>query len=251
MEVHHHPHIENLPAGKAGKKFKEYFLEFLMIFLAVTMGFVAENVRESFVNKEKENHYIQNLRLDLSNDIIQLDSMVLFQNLWHRHLDSALNMPIEFLTEINKQDSFLYHFFPFYSLIPIFEQNDNTISQLKSGGFSVFRSKATIDSISRVYNNRLKFNNDFWLSTYWDAAHQAQKIMRLPQPATNFTDTTLFKFRTNYRVFTQYNKDEIVQLYNKIGNANGTLVTLIMYEQFYRKSMVDLLKYLDKRYSNH
>ena len=33
MEVHHHPH-----PGK--KKFKEYFFEFLMLFLAVTLGFL-------------------------------------------------------------------------------------------------------------------------------------------------------------------------------------------------------------------
>ena len=39
MEVHHHPHVEK-------KNFKEYFLEFLMIFLAVTIGFFAENIRE-------------------------------------------------------------------------------------------------------------------------------------------------------------------------------------------------------------
>jgi hypothetical protein len=30
MEVHHHPHVEK-------KNFKEYFLEFIMIFLAVTL----------------------------------------------------------------------------------------------------------------------------------------------------------------------------------------------------------------------
>lgn len=39
MEVHHHPHVEK-------KNFKEYFLEFLMIFLAVTLGFFAESLRE-------------------------------------------------------------------------------------------------------------------------------------------------------------------------------------------------------------
>ena len=39
MEVHHHPHVEK-------KNFKEYFLEFLMIFLAVTMAFIGENMRE-------------------------------------------------------------------------------------------------------------------------------------------------------------------------------------------------------------
>ena len=32
MEVHHHPDLHHKP-----KKWKEYFLEFLMIFLAVTM----------------------------------------------------------------------------------------------------------------------------------------------------------------------------------------------------------------------
>ena len=52
MEVHHHPHVEK-------KNLKEYFLEFLMIFPAVTMGFFAENIREHFVNKKKERQYIK------------------------------------------------------------------------------------------------------------------------------------------------------------------------------------------------
>jgi hypothetical protein len=39
MEVHHHSHVEK-------KGFKEYFLEFIMIFLAVTMAFIGENMRE-------------------------------------------------------------------------------------------------------------------------------------------------------------------------------------------------------------
>src|SRR5579885_3188946 len=105
MEVHHHPKVEK-------KNFKEYFLEFIMIFLAVTLGFFAENVRESFANKEKEHHYIQNLIADLHSDINKLDTTMAIQILWHQHLDSALNMPIESLQQINKQDSFLYHFFP-------------------------------------------------------------------------------------------------------------------------------------------
>jgi hypothetical protein len=40
MEVHHHPELEK-------KGLKEYVLEGLMIFLAVMMGFVAENIREN------------------------------------------------------------------------------------------------------------------------------------------------------------------------------------------------------------
>ena len=54
MEVHHHPQAENPPAGRAGKSFKEYFLEFLMIFPAVTPGFLAENIRENIADRNKE-----------------------------------------------------------------------------------------------------------------------------------------------------------------------------------------------------
>jgi len=40
MEVHHHRDLHHKK-----KNVKEYFLEFLMIFLAVTMAFIGENMR--------------------------------------------------------------------------------------------------------------------------------------------------------------------------------------------------------------
>jgi muconolactone delta-isomerase len=61
MEVHHHPH---LPHGEK-KKFKEYFLEFLMIFLAVTLGFFAENVREHFDEEKTTKQYLEDFRQEL------------------------------------------------------------------------------------------------------------------------------------------------------------------------------------------
>ena len=61
MEVHHHPHVEK-------KSFKEYLLEGLMIFLAVSMGFAAESLREHLVNKEREHIYMASFYKDLNND---------------------------------------------------------------------------------------------------------------------------------------------------------------------------------------
>jgi len=58
MEVHHHPHVEK-------KNFKEYFLEFLMIFLAVTLGFFAENVREHFDEEKTTKQYLEDFRQEL------------------------------------------------------------------------------------------------------------------------------------------------------------------------------------------
>ena len=49
MEVHHHPDLSHKK-----KHVKEYFLEFLMIFVAVTLGFFAESLRENMTKKEKE-----------------------------------------------------------------------------------------------------------------------------------------------------------------------------------------------------
>ena len=55
-----------------------------MIFLAVTMGFIAENIREHFVNKEKENQYIKSFYEDLSNDERNLP--VLIKSIRHQQL---------------------------------------------------------------------------------------------------------------------------------------------------------------------
>jgi hypothetical protein len=43
MEVHHHPDLQH-----KRKNFREYFLEFLMIFLAVTMGFFCGKHQRKF-----------------------------------------------------------------------------------------------------------------------------------------------------------------------------------------------------------
>jgi hypothetical protein len=62
MEVHHHPNVEK-------KNFRQYFLEFLMIFLAVTMGFFAESIREHLADDAKEKQYILSMIANLKNDV--------------------------------------------------------------------------------------------------------------------------------------------------------------------------------------
>jgi hypothetical protein len=73
MEVHHHPQVKK-------KNFKEYFLEFLMIFLAVTLGFFAENVREHFGDGEREEAYAQTLYEDLKVDTTLLNAAISEKN---------------------------------------------------------------------------------------------------------------------------------------------------------------------------
>src|ERR1700742_3332686 len=69
MEVHHHPQVEK-------KNFKEYFLEFLMIFLAVTLGFFAEGLREHIGDKTKEKEYLSSLLSELKYDTVKYKEVI-------------------------------------------------------------------------------------------------------------------------------------------------------------------------------
>ncbi len=71
MEVHHHPDLHHKQ-----KKWKEYLLEFAMIFLAVTMGFFAEQIRERHVEKERLHNYFGSMVLDIESNIVALDSAI-------------------------------------------------------------------------------------------------------------------------------------------------------------------------------
>jgi hypothetical protein len=82
MEVHHHSHHP--------KKWKEYITEFLMLFLAVTLGFLAENLREVYVEKERSHELILQLQSDIKNNIKLIDSVVLRDKSMLTEFDTAV-----------------------------------------------------------------------------------------------------------------------------------------------------------------
>ncbi|HJS55194.1 MAG TPA: hypothetical protein VJ765_11645, partial [Chitinophagaceae bacterium] len=60
-------------AHSARKKWTHYFWEFLMLFLAVTLGFFVENQREHYIEKIRAKEYAKLLADDLSFDIAELN----------------------------------------------------------------------------------------------------------------------------------------------------------------------------------
>ena len=52
MEVHHHAHLASGETHTSRKKWTHYLWEFLMLFLAVFCGFLAENQREMMKRKQ-------------------------------------------------------------------------------------------------------------------------------------------------------------------------------------------------------
>lgn len=243
MEVHHHAH-------SPGKKWTHYFWEFLMLFLAVFCGFLAENYRESLVNKEKAHHYIQNLVADLKADTSDVNFAIKINQLWSNHLDSALQVPIDRMRDLNTQDTFYYHFLLYYSWVQPFFQNDNTITQLKAGGFNFIRNEEVVDSINNVYNyyRNASFNNNYNYTCYWDIARKAQELMNMPVPQATIEEDIAMHVLQNKEVFIKYDFPAIHQLYSMIRNAKGSLVTTIFFEKNYSEKAGRLLKYLQNKY---
>src|SRR5436853_1984113 len=62
MEIHHHGHVHEQ------SKWKEYLFQFLMLFLAVALGFATEKFREHQVERSMEKEYIASLVSDVTND---------------------------------------------------------------------------------------------------------------------------------------------------------------------------------------
>ncbi len=246
MEVHHHPDLHH-----KRKNFREYFLEFLMIFLAVTMGFFAEQIRENLVNKEKEAHYIQNLISDLQADTADLRLNINYQGVQSKMLDSALTIPVERRADINVQDTFFHYIFLYYSYVPTFTASTNTISQLKAGGFNILRNQATIDSINSIYqyyDRSVNFDTKYNEANYWDVAHKMEAIMQLPKPAVSWTDTSIYIIPVNRRIFLTTDLSAITQLYNVLGNAIGSYTTAIYAETNALAKATSLIMYLKKQY---
>jgi len=243
MEVHHH-------SNPPGKKFKHYLWEFLMLFLAVFCGFLAENFRESLVTREKAQHYMESMVADLKADVAAFDTASNYMQLWHDHLDTAMQIPIDRLRNINSQDTFFYHFYPFYSYVVYSEQSDNTISQLKAGGFNLIHDKNAVDSINALngFYKGVKFTVDYNVNAYWDAVEKAQEIMKLPPPAIVIEDAVPKSILINTEIFIHFDEQAIQQLYNKLGNAKSSLKTCVIFQKRYRDEAARLLDYLSRRY---
>ncbi len=245
MEVHHHPHVEK-------KNFKEYFLEFLMIFLAVTMGFFAESLRESLVNNEKEIHYIKSIMRDLNKDRAELSWYLNRQQLCVNKMDSALSILPARLNNVAVQDTFFHYFLHFYTFEYDFTLNDNTYTQLKNaGGFSVILNQKVIDSITGLYtffDNQIKSIDGSYFDYYNKIVQLGTQLMDLPTIPVSTDDTLLTIIPSNKEFFIRVDIPLIRQLYSTIRYEEGSLLYYMKQERIYDDKAQELLQYLKKEY---
>ncbi|MEO7047718.1 MAG: hypothetical protein ABI091_20640, partial [Ferruginibacter sp.] len=146
MEVQKHPHHV-----MHKKRWGEYLLEFFMLFLAVFLGFVAENVREGQVERVKEKEYMHSLVKDLEADTSIINETVKYNE--RMYTGDSLLLPL--LQLPNKDSQTLRKIYTLYFFTQNFstEINDpKTFEQLKStGDMRLVKNKAVLDSMAKYY----------------------------------------------------------------------------------------------------
>jgi hypothetical protein len=153
MEVHHHSHT-------ARKKWTHYFWEFLMLFLAVFCGFLAENQREHYVEHQREKQYMRSLLEDLQ---IDLKNISLSQNEKERMVQFADSLTQLYIDGNYRENTgrFYYYARNFSTYQNLFLMTDGTLTQLKnSGGLRLIRKSQIVNSL-QAYDNMF---NQFRLS---------------------------------------------------------------------------------------
>jgi len=82
MEIHHSRHVHHK------KKWNDYLFEFIMLFLAISAGFLVENLREHYVEHLRAKEYAVMLHKDLASDTVILNIIGRFRTQQAKRYDS-------------------------------------------------------------------------------------------------------------------------------------------------------------------
>lgn len=149
MEVHHHPDLHHKP-----KPWKEYLLEYLMIFLAVMTGFFAESYREHNGDKNREKEYMISMVEDLKSDTTMAAKMISYGKVHNAMIDSVIQLLSSPNFKKNGRD--IYYFGRNISIPARVLYNDRTIQQLKSSGSLRLISKVKISNDIMAYDQKVR-----------------------------------------------------------------------------------------------
>ncbi|HET6224973.1 MAG TPA: hypothetical protein VFF27_01750 [Bacteroidia bacterium] len=146
MEVHHPHH----PTHK--KKWTEYLLEFLMLFLAVFLGFIAENLREISVEKHRAKEYMHSLIEDLEADTSNIQSTISLAEVIKNQTENLVELINNGLDK--SEIAQLYRLNLITGKVVQVSFEDRTSSQLKnSGSLRMVKNSTIADSIRSYWEN--------------------------------------------------------------------------------------------------
>ena len=249
MEVHAHSHTPR-------KKLTHYFWEFLMLFLAVFCGFLAENQREHYIEHLREKEFIKTLIHDLENDTVNFNRSI---HIFQANVDRFDSLKSS-IKEPNTKEKVLnsYKAATIVQSFSSFNYSDRTIEQLRSAGNFRLVRKSTVSDALIEYDRYIRntylglekiltehgvrllekqnqvFDYDIYnllaAKTWQD--RQSVTIDSLPQLAEHLAA----------------DKDHLVQYYNSLGMWRNWCNRMVFHSGFAKDNATRLMKLVKKEY---
>jgi len=242
MEVHVKPK-ENKEI-----KFRLFLYEFFIIFLAVSVSFFVENIRERYIEHHKEVQYIQSLANDLKIDTLEM-SRVIKRNYEQSKGIYTFLKKLENSDSSKKETNYIYYYSIVYlGTIENFIHTDRTIAQLKNaGGLRLIRNKAVSDSIVSydALVHDVEVNGDICLKFFYDLLGQQRELLNFRLIKSNNFKELL----ADPKLKLLKNDDYTINVYYNNSLSFASLLTGYKNKiVILRKEADNLLKILEKEY---
>jgi len=191
MEVHY------LPPNRHIKSAKEYILDLFIIFVAVILGFIANDARESYIEKTNAKEYARLLCDDLKTDISAIQHTISDKEWIEAKYDSAEN--ILATKDIREYNEFIYYVERYLSNNSIFTSLDITFQQSRyRGNDDVIKSLKLYKEIAGYYlhYNQYKAVENNYDTSYKNDLNGIESKLFNPRDLTNLDNNKATDFQS-------------------------------------------------------
>jgi len=229
------------------KKPQDYFFDFFMLFLAVTLGFFVNNLNENLSERQREKQYINSLITDLEIDTAEIRTIHSDIERRIAGIDTLMNI-LENRDQKNFINNLYYYSFRYLNSAEFHTTSDRTISQLKSaGGLRLIQKKGESDYIVQYYSSaeNVRFNTDYCLKEFYRIMDYEKEIFDFGVLRRN--NIGALRELPDLRLI---NADPLVinQLYNQVLVYTGSLINYNSLITDLKKEAESLLSFTRKSY---
>ncbi len=206
----------------------KFLREFLMLFLAISLGFFVENYREDLSEKRREIDYVNSFKNDLHNDIEDLDVIIFRRKQREIQIDSIFS-----IFKNSKFDEFsndLYYYARYLPRPSRFFSNNSSIEQLKnSGSLTLIKNQKVIDTL-------LDYDDNFIFIDYI-REREEYLVRRIFDQINIIFDPYVFDKMTLYDIEFIKPKGEVHINYSDL-NTNKTFLSNLQYLKTVNKAQI-------------
>ena len=228
MEVHHHAHT-------ARKKWTHYFWEFLMLFLAVFCGFLAEYQLEHKIERDRSMQLIRSFYGDLHTNLTTFERIIhnnevkteAFNNIFscYDSLSKKITNATCLLNMINKSSAFYNVAFA-----------DGTLGQLKNAGGFRLLNKEDRDSI-------ISYDNEINTYLNWESTGMQNTQNNVRDAVDLFVNFNINKILPS-DTLSIHNTSVLIT--SDSNTVNRIFNVMIRYKEFIKRQNARMIFFIDK-----